>query len=805
MWKLFSRNETVQEDQQRLFFALEKIVNIALVKTERGDNQSVKRILEDLEQTFRKFWRLKKDNPDKFKSLLWSKDFFERYVVPLSKQKNLIKDDLQQAKSADNLVKEAAFLLSFDARRELKGLTLFLNSFEKIWECAFRNDNEEISRYVVYHLIWMLDELTREPSNDLFVEQFLILLNSIAKKAIRRSKQEKEMNISAYSAAIHWYTNIAFSIRRNFDLSYLDLFDKYFFSTVKYIISENQTSLFHALISSLVDGIHIPTYHRGKIWNYGQLILHSNSQKYIELDTKFGIQSHIEELANSESTLYTKERLYEWLKKFDELKGILQPHFDEKQKEEANKIEEEIKEFAVSQFKYNNLLEIVFAIGAYCLFKKKPEYIKYFWEYKQPPDSDASWMGLDIVPNTLDSVVGFYFSRGMLERKSLIYTHFWEGHHGSELYYKQYFLLLLARILQNINYKTIKNYNLPDLNIYHVADLEGSIRSFIDVAKELKKHENVLNTLDFDTNNLEELFDNKLIPFLQTLKTKAQERIKDIGKTQKINPKRVAEFKEKVAKAFNKSIILRDVFKHYHLYEDKTKEKYKGELQRFGLNFVDLKSAFFEEWHVHFVNWGISYGRDLAFGENSYLLDKIIENCIEIKEGEFEEKLSNFKDLSDVIIFATNVALYRFFENSKNFKPKWYKEITQLDVNGFAGWYEFKGQSIPIFKTFHRNRANQILILNKSKLGRLIQYSPLNEGEDEGLLKDIFYVNVQAFSEDSGLLDSFLKKPPEWLQKIGDEKKQKEYLLERVLIHIFERFEYDKPEKFEGYLLRLKD
>jgi len=238
MLKLFSKNKTIQKDQRHLFFYLEKIVNIALAKTELGDNESVKGILEELEYLFRQFWQLKKKNPAKFEALLWSKDFFENYVQPIERSKSLIKEDSEEAKNAEELKRKATFLLSFSAERELKGLTQFLNSFKKIWECAFRCGNDEISRYVVYHLNWLLSELAQEPLNTLFVEQFLKLLNSITWRAIKFSK--KEINPSVFAASIDWYIDIVFNKLRqkegNFDLSYLRLFDEYFFSSVKYII-----------------------------------------------------------------------------------------------------------------------------------------------------------------------------------------------------------------------------------------------------------------------------------------------------------------------------------------------------------------------------------------------------------------------------------------------------------------------------------------------------------------------------------------------------------------------------------------
>jgi SpoVK/Ycf46/Vps4 family AAA+-type ATPase len=266
------------------------------------------------------------------------------------------------------------------------------------------------------------------------------------------------------------------------------------------------------------------------------------------------------------------------------------------------------------------------------------------------------------------------------------------------------------------------------------------------------------------------------------------------------------QFKEEVLKTFYKVGRLRDIFsKHFKRYENKTNEKITSKKERFGISIVDDKASFFDEWHVHYVGWGENYGRDLASGEDSYLLDDIAKDCKEITKEEFEATLAKIKNQDDIVIFATNIAFWGFFEDSNSFKPKWHIDIKQLDVKGFSGWYEFNGQSIPVFKTYHRKIDKQILILNKSRVGQFTQLSPLNEGEKEESVEDIFYMDIQAFSENKELMEEFIKKPPEWLKKIGDEQKQSEYLRERVCIQIFERFEYKKPEDFEGYKLFLKE
>lgn len=306
---------------------------------------------------------------------------------------------------------------------------------------------------------------------------------------------------------------------------------------------------------------------------------------------------------------------------------------------------------------------------------------------------------------------------------------------------------------------------------------------------------------------------NKVSDFKQLLtKARGAQEQKELEekRDKDISPKKVQEFKDEVVSGFYDAIILRDIFKHYKLLNiqlDKTAEDKKT---RFGINIVEDKAAFFEDWHVHFGDWGKNYGRDLASGENSHLLDELAKDCNEVSLSEFETTLSEFDNPADIVIFATNMAFWEFFERSGSFTSKWRRGVKQLDVKGFEGWYEFGGHSVPVFETHHRTITKQILILNKKKLGAIIQLSPLNPGEDKKLVQDMFYMDVQEFRvkplSKSGLIRRFLfKETTPWLNEHGSKADQMKYLQERVLIHIFERFEYIKPEDFEGYRLTLND
>lgn len=781
MQKNYLKNRRLALAQERFIYGLEGIGDILVFETRKKRNKNVLQGLKRIEKIIKDFLSIRRNDPEKFDKLLLSQEFFDIY----SKDK-----------------KEASLRLGFDPERYLISLSTAINQILRIHKTAIEERNDEISSFATYHINYILADISKEVDNERFVEYLLQVLARATKAAIVH--QDRSM----HPADVRWYTDIVFNRLRQkdgeFQISYLPLFDSYFFSEIRYIISENQTSLFESMVSSLVDGILIEEYN-GDVWEYGHILLSSDFPQYELLNKQHGIDERIKELDKSIIDLNTKDKLDKWLKRFNELKSILEPYLKTEGLEKSKKIEEEIRSLVVGQFKFNNLLEIAYSTGAYCLFKQKLQYIKYLWEYRQPPDSDASWIGHDIVPTSINSVLNYFFWKSSFERR----LDFWEGHHGSELYYKEYFLLLLARILRNYKknekgkYEQLESYNLPILHIHSLSALEYSVDDLINIAGNIKNKTELLGTLGFDLNNTGELFNDKLIPFLKNLKLKAQEAIKNLEKIQHINSEKVIEFKESFLSSFNKETVLRDILKYYNLFEYRAEEKNEDKKVKFGINEVSEKAPFFKEWHVHYSDWGSNYGRSSALSENREIFKKIIDNCTEITIDELGKTLDKFKDLSCAAILVTHPGFYKFIERLENFKGKWRKDSPQLTINGFEGSYIHKGVDVPVFNTYSKIKDEEIVIINKEKLGKLIQYSPLSAGENKELQNDIFYMDIQELAPDTVLSEKLLNKPPEWLVKIGDKEKQKGYLQGRVLINIFEKFEFCQHPEFEGYLIKI--
>jgi hypothetical protein len=763
---------------------MEGIGDILIYETRRQKNKLVLDGLKKISDILKRLFEIQKKDPEKFNALILSQELLDLY-----------KED----------EKEANYRLSFEPEKHLISFSTAINQITRTYDAAVQSQNEEISRFAIYHIYWILETLASLPDNALFIEQILRKLSQIIRTAVQHN------NESAYAAAIECYIGIVFNrYQANgnvFQLSYLNIFDRYFLSSVQYIVSQDQFSFFKNIVTSLIVGIHVPTYNQGKVWDYESLLVLNDWSEFNRLNESYHLNERIAELAESDKDIDTQKKLNQWLDKFDELNNLIEPAFKQTKVEEAKKLQKEIRDYAESMLKYNNLLEIIFGIGAYCLFKRKPAFIRYLWEYKQPPDSEAIWAGHDIVPNTLDEVIAFYFKKGIFERRPI----FWEDHHGSEKYYKQYFLLLLARALQNIRadaegkYPTLDNYQLRDFNIHRLSNIEYSVAGYIELAVSLKTGTDILSELGFNIAEMDELINRKLVPFLMRLRDESVKQISTKHKNQLISPTKINEFKDQVVEHFYNSAILRDILvNHFKIYENKIIADEEDETEnRFGIFTVDDKAAFFDEWHIGYAQWGVHYGEDMGQLETMDLFNQISNHCIQISSSELEGALKKFENPKEIVILASANPGFWFFKDSQNFKPKWQKGISQIEIKGFAGWYDIEGETIPVFD-IGLPANKQMLILDRSRMGKLIQLSPLNKGENKILLRDIFYINIRAFSDDQNLINEYIEKSIEWLKKVGNEERQREYLQERALIEIFERFEYNQTQDKIGYKIQIK-
>lgn len=372
---------------------------------------------------------------------------------------------------------------------------------------------------------------------------------------------------------------------------------------------------------------------------------------------------------------------------------------------------------------------------------------------------------------------------------------------------EKFYAIQSLKILQSKTNDEIEKIELP-----HSRDLAFLAEGTRDLLK-------ILNSIKTNSNEWKFVLDenavSKVGKFKELLeKAKKAQDEEDLQKKRDamISDDKVKKLKKAVIKNFHESHGIRNVLNYYKLIEDKSSVPYEGELKKLGINTMFDKAPFFDEsvnWHIHFAgdDNGFDFGRSLINGENIEIIKKIKDKLSVIEKDKFSEELAN-NDLSNIFIISLNGATWKFFEKEerlKNYIPKWQLQTKKKYPDEIAGIYKFEDKEIPVYEIYDGSKSNAVLVLNKNYLGQIIQYSPIDKGESEECQQDIFYMDVGIFTDDSKYMTDFLKNTPDWLNEVGDQEDQKKYLKERVVIKIFERFEFKLTDEVKGFKLNTED
>ncbi|PJD93232.1 MAG: hypothetical protein CK424_03330 [Legionella sp.] len=769
MLKRFLNRQNNLQEKLAMLQSILGIGDILVYELERNNEERVLTSLMQLFELLESLFAIRKSDPEKFDKLILSKEYHDLH-----------------AKNEKN----AQLNISMYSEKYTDGFTTIINQILRVYKKSVEVSNLEVSRYAIYVLKRILGYLSNEPDNDLFVDQILRTLSNITYQAT------EEDNYSIFNSAISLYRDIVFNYDNKFKISYLQLFDRYFFSSVKTVISKNKYELFKILVSYIIDGIH-PDLNSKDIWDYGHLLLDQDLKLYSSLNEEYGIENKLNVLSDSIKYINSKKDMEDWKSEFNNLKTIIRENIKNDLAVKADELENMIVMKAEQQYKFNNLIGLFISIGAFCLFEKKIYFIKYLWNYNQPEDADSTWISLDLLPENLDSLMTIYFD---LVGSGV---NFFVGHHGSTKYVKNYFLLLMCKLLQSVRNtpnarQSVNGYHLPDLDIYKLSNLIHRCEDLVGYANNLAKESNIFLELDFE--DPVNLFSDKVIPFLEHVKIEAQNQISAKHRDFPISEIKVENFKNNLILKFYEFATLREILtKQFNAYVHFEEKPTIRDNSRFGLSVIEDKAVFFDTWHIHYSNWQDGFPRSLANGEDNELFKKILDECQSIISDDIESVLKNCESLNSVVILSSNVGIWKYFKGKEEFKASWRNDVEKLDISSFKGWFEFHGYSIPVFSISNTGYENTILILSTSKFGKLCQYSPMINEDDDALRRDIFYMNIKLLTHREDLLEKFRLEPPQWLSDQGDIEAQQAYIQTRVVIEIYEMFDFIPNDDFLGY------
>lgn len=446
--------------------------------------------------------------------------------------------------------------------------------------------------------------------------------------------------------------------------------------------------------------------------------------------------------------------------------------------------------------RYNELVRTLCKIAAFLLYKRQYLFLEEFLYHKQPEDSDAIHIGTNIYPETTDDIIKLFYDDTPLHND----IEAMEGHHGIKKYIDMYKYVLLLKSLKNYReietihtqnkntaqeqsdvycFKVPGNFDLTALSIKNLNQLknigidEQKPDEFSPLINEIFQDNDLISvvTNNEQKNNSREEWKNALTELVKKLRTSAITEEKNRIIRSEIDTEIVKKYKDNIVEAYTDYSTLEKTLNELNLYEENFSKKKK----KFGISTVYPKERFLKEWCSRFLDSGKNFGRSLAQEKNKDLLLKLEKKCESTNDSmdRLIKKLGNERDIF--------VLIHNHFGVLEN-----------LEKHGKIQQYRIYSSA---------KDKNQIFILSKKKFGKLYQYAPNKEEESSNLCNEKISIKIENFSQESNTLTRMLSSSPEWLTKKGDKSKQMEYLLQNVLIEVYESFELKLDRNFKGYIV----
>lgn len=783
---MLSNNRSINRAQKELIEDLEGLGDILVFLTESKRNFEVIPSLKEFGDLLNQLLELRKTNSEKFEKLMLAEEYWR-----------ILQTD----------EKEAQLRLHFAPDKYLVTFSHLLNQIIRVFETALKATNEEVSRHACYELVTFLARLSEIENAELFVKEILKKLLEFSRKSIELR------STAAHAATYDWYVTIVFNKseqQKEFRYGeYLELFNDFFRENLKYLITYNHLPIYKRLIGSLVESVHIPSYAVNKLWDYLDLLSSQSMADYRRLNEEKHISKNISWLDNGVKKLFTSSQLQEWLTRFDEYKNLIYPILNNENKAKADSFEKEIRTAAIQCYANQSLIRLMFFSGAWATYKNEPMFIKEIWTFKQPDDAAASYGGNDIYPQSLMETIEFYFLSSINDD-----VFFWEDHHDGEIYVSQYFLLLLMKYLKNIQpdpvtdpeqqtvkrYQDIESFQLPFDNSSKLSDIKFQIEGLLVTAKSLKTSP-MLERLGLASEEaqINVLIDEKLIPFLNRLITNADEKINRIQILQPLSSTTIQKFKNDVYESFIKSATIRKTLESKALLEDKVSEGIIVPQPIIQFNEVRPRDLFFEEWHVDHSDWGKHYGRSLGEGEDSIIVNSILDELPKTTNLVLNEVLSQMEVTDDTVIFTSYDYLYDYIEKTGHFRPYWSEPNPPKEREpNFQGWYVFNEKRIKIYNYHVKQSEMYYAVFDLNNVGKLIQHYPLFETDEKSSLYKNLRIVVKDISKDEEFVSKLLAEQPPWLQRQGNTEQQKLFLSQHITLQIGEKIEFVKADNPKG-------
>lgn len=259
-------------------------------------------------------------------------------------------------------------------------------------------------------------------------------------------------------------------------------------------------------------------------------------------------------------------------------------------------------------------------------------------------------------------------------------------------------------------------------------------------------------------------------------------------------------FQQRFLENWRENASVRALVARFGIVEDLTDQPPPEDMLAYGVNILDDKAAYVEDWHVLYPDWGSGYGRDMAVSENTLVTSQMAEGCADKESIEPKDALDRIVAAIEflrrqgytpnVIIIGSSRWFRSFLLRAEGFTPHWAPECELLDVPGFEG----RVQGVPVVRIW-RYPSDTALIIDLRAFGRWAQY------QVAAAPGQIFDFHLSEIDREEA--ERLLAEQPELLEDWGIETRDEGIwrLQQKVHLRILERFEYLVSDPYAGIRL----
>ncbi len=574
------------------------------------------------------------------------------------------------------------------------------------WQKSFR-ENEDAAKNALAEYYRVLNEvLPHVKSHATIIYRPLIYLY----QRITRNLTVRDVRSIPYCKVVpwRWYMNMLSS--GVFSIEILDLLDEQLLEVMAVVIQNGNRPVFNSFIAHTIDGI----------W-------------YLESPI-----SHIPD-RNLKAQKYKIKNTLSLIFSWSELKN-LEERITEKTRNES--LKQDLQKYIQYHYKYNHIRLVVIILGAYCLFKKRYDYIKYILHYNQPEKGQASFLNPDIIPHDLNILLKLYAESYALES---LFHHIWEDHNDGQYWFKKFVSLLACKS----SHKEHFNYNGHD----NKQQLEHYRYCIEEMQQELNKFETDTVTACGLTEEQLGAAKNELRVFDEEI----QDRITRLIETQQLSSEKIERFKNAVLQQIQSNSIWTSILK-------KNTDTALPLARAVGYKILIEKSFLADGDTGIYIDFERSIAQPIV-----RQIDFFIEQSLRfrtpaegpIMKSNLRDKIFELDD-SWIVLFINYRNLIEWFGDKPDFK--WGRKEAHLV--GTTG----KGTSI--YSTFDSaDRGRRVFLFREADFSKILGVSEIN-------------VEITNLYQNEDLIQEILHENPHWLEKYDTDEAKRRALQKQVQINM---------------------